>query len=111
MNKQPTSPKDIAISNVFVSVEAIAPLTLKYPAGLLMQTIPAHLDCVKQAAADAHIQVFIVCNGKKLLVYHTADGFISSVPAVDPIAFFDAFNRLQIETYRKRNATEHDQSR
>lgn len=104
-NHQPKTPADIAISNVFVNPEAIAPLALKYPAGQLMIALPAHSTFVQQAAKEAHLSIFIVNNGKRLLVYHTRDGIMSSVPDTDPLAFFEAFQRLQIEAMQFKERT------
>ena len=89
------------ISPVLYDTAQAAPLALKYPNGLLMNAHPAHLELVKRAARESETRVFIVCGGAKLLVYFTVDGLTSSVPTLDPTAFFDCFQRLQIERMQK----------
>lgn len=103
MTHQPTAAADIAITNVSINTDALATLALKYPAGLLMIALPSHLELIREAARDAHIQIFIVNNGKKLLVYHTDDGELSSVPTSEPLFFFETFQRLQIESMQRKH--------
>lgn len=47
MPHQPTTARDIAITNVSINADTLAPLSLKYPAGLLMTTILDHLTFVR----------------------------------------------------------------